>query len=273
MRYPLIAVLLVPFLVAGRCASDRLTAEEAKEAVDEAALSTQALALTGETVEITTSFTIGEALETAAEEISEVILDSLPCADISLDGARLTVVYGALPGNCETHGKTLSGTHIIEVASTAPGELTVNHEWDELSDGTLSVSGTATVTWSSANVSRTVKHQLSWIRLSDNATFTGSGNRVQTPLAGGVEEGIEVNGVRNWTADSGEWDLDIDGVEMRWEDPVPQAGSYTLDTPYDKTLTLTFTRRDSDTIAVDVDAGKQSVTVLVSKSGEITTEN
>ena len=41
-------------------------------------------------------------------------------------------------------------------------------------------------------------------------------------------------------------------VEMRWADPVPQAGSYTLETPAGKTLSLGFSRVDADTISVTV---------------------
>ena len=31
-------------------------------------------------------------------------------------------------------------------------------------------------------------------------------------------------------------------VEMRWVDPVPESGTYTLDTPSDKRITLDFER-------------------------------
>jgi hypothetical protein len=52
---------------------------------------------------------------------------------------------------------------------------------------------------------------------------------------------------------------------MRWDDPVPQAGSYTLVTPDDKTLSLSFSRVDTDTIGVTVEGPKRSFSFDVSK--------
>ncbi len=46
------------------------------------------------------------------------------------------------------------------------------------------------------------------------------------------------------------------GVEMRWIDPVPQAGRYTLDTPYAESLSAAFTRSSAATIRVTI-AGKR----------------
>ena len=81
----------------------------------------------------------------------------------------------------------------------------------------------------------------------------GEGDRVQKPLAGGIAEGFMVDGSRSWTGHMGRtWDLAIDSVEMRWADPVPQAGSYTLESPEGKTLSLSFSRIDSDSIEVTV---------------------
>jgi hypothetical protein len=39
--------------------------------------------------------------------------------------------------------------------------------------------------------------------------------------------GIEVKGNRHWTGNAGAWDVAITGVQMRPQDPVPQAGSFT----------------------------------------------
>jgi hypothetical protein len=45
-------------------------------------------------------------------------------------------------------------------------------------------------------------------------------------------------------------------VEMRWQDPVPQVGRYTLDTPYGETLSATFARTADTRIRVTI-AGKR----------------
>ena len=88
-------------------------------------------------------------------------------------------------------------------------------------------------------------------------------------LDGGIAEGIQVDGSRAWDGERGHWDLAIDGVQMRWTDPVPQAGSYTLTTPFEKTVSMAFARVDDDTIKVTVTGPKHEFSFNVSKVGEI----
>jgi hypothetical protein len=73
--------------------------------------------------------------------------------------------------------------------------------------------------------------------------------------------------MRSWTGPAGRWDLAIDGVELRWVDPVPQAGSYTLATPFEKSMTLSFDRVDEDTIRVTVESGARSFEFNVTSRG------
>ena len=112
-------------------------------------------------------------------------------------------------------------------------------------------------------------HDLTWTRLSDGRTGHGSGDRTQRPLDGGLVEGFEVDGSRTWEGKRGRWDLDIDHVEMRWADPVPQAGSLVLQTPFDKTVTLEFERIDANTIGVSASAGNRSIELKVGKLGAV----
>ncbi len=270
--YLFFVLVLVPLLLGvGRCwNNDALTAEEAQQSLEEVSLSSQALTLASGTVEISTNFTIGQAVEEAARDLRDFIESQLPCAEIVLSGATLNVVYGAKPGNCTYNGQTYSGTHTITVSSTAIGNLVVDHTWKNLANQTVSVSGTAHVTWSAWNVSRQIEHDLTWTRTSNNTVTKGRGDRTQTLLQGGAGEGIEVDGDRYWKSSLGDWDLEIKGVEIRWIDPVPQSGSYILDTPFDKTVTLTFDRVDWDTIQVTISSGQKSFTFHVSKLGLIT---
>ncbi|MBI4956107.1 MAG: hypothetical protein HY908_29070 [Myxococcales bacterium] len=253
--------------LAGCPKESALTFGEAAQALEEAQASTQAASVVGATIELTTSFTIGAAVEQAAQEIGAFIAAQLPCAEIALAGGELTVHYGALPGNCAYQGQTLTGTHTIGVVKNAAGEIVVSHEWSEISNGKFSVTGTATVTWNFEALTRHVVHDLDWTRLADGRSWTGTGDRVQQPLPGGLDEGLQIDGSRSWTAASGVWDLDIAGVQIRWVDPVPQAGVYTLTTPSDKTLTLSFARVDADTIHVEIDGPKRSFGFDVSSSG------
>ncbi len=244
-----------------------LTAEEAKQAVEEVTLSSQALTLASGSIEIATDFTIGDAVEAAAEEIREFIQTQLPCAEITLTGATLSIVYGALPGDCYYNGQRYDGEHTIRVVSATLGSLKVHHEWRELKNSRVSVSGTADVTWSAADSSRHVVHNLNWKKIPGDEEVVGGGDRMQTVLSGGLLEGISIEGERHWTSSSGEWDLDIQNVEVRWVDPVPQAGSYVLDTPFDKTADISFERIDEDTIKVTISSGQRSFDFNVSKIG------
>ena len=253
---------LLPLALVGckkpKPAQEDLTTAEASQALEEAKVEGDASNLTASSIEISTSFTIGQAVETAAAEIRDFVTAQLPCAKIDLAGATLSVEYGALPGSCSYKGLTYSGKHTISVAKNDMGNVEVDHVWTDLSNGRVKVSGTATVTWSLEDKIRHVVHSLEWTRLSDGMTATGTGDRTQTALEGGVVEGIQIDGSRSWESPKGKWDLGINGVQIRWVDPVPQAGSYTLATPSGKALTLTFTRVDDVTIKVTVASGAKS---------------
>jgi hypothetical protein len=265
----LVGVVTGALLLAGcpkQESDDPLTLAEAKEAVEESTLSDQAFSVVNGTVEISTNFTIGQAVEAAAEELRAFIVSQLPCAEITLAKATLSVEYGANPGNCTYHGHTYSGVHTVTV-SRADGDVSVRHTWSDLSNGVVSVSGSADVTWSLQDESRHVKHELTWTRLSDGRQGVGSGDRTQTALAGGIAEGIRVDGARTWQGKSGRWDTSINDVEMRWVDPVPQSGSYVLATPFDKSLSMGFERVDEDTIKVTLASGGKSFSFNVNKAG------
>lgn len=243
-----------------------LTAEEAQETLDEVKLSSQTEALVTNGVEITTNFTIGQGAQRAAEELRDFIRGQLPCAEVVLNGNNLTITYGANPGNCTYRGHTFSGSHSITVTSNEPGVVQVDHVWTDFSNGVVKVSGNATVTWSAQDRSRHVIHTLNWTRLRDGRTGQGTGDRLQQALPEGIAVGFQVDGERAWTGQRGEWNLDIKGVQMRWQDPVPQAGSYELSTPFGKDVTVTFERIDDDTIQVTISGPRRSFSFNVNRA-------
>ncbi len=253
-------VFLMPVVLAGcpKRESDTLTLAQAAQALEETQISDEAASLTSSSVEIATTFTIGQAVRNAAAEVRDFIGSQLPCAEITLADATLTVEYGARPGNCTYKGHEFGGTHSITIEKNDMGDVVVGHVWTDMNNGIVSVTGEATVTWSFANESRRVQHRLEWTRIRDGRTATGSGDRTQTLLEGGLLEGIQIDGSRSWEGSSGQWDLAIDGVQMRWVDPVPQDGTYTLSTPFDKTLSLGFDRVNEETIKVTISSGRRS---------------
>jgi hypothetical protein len=256
------SLILVPLLALalGGCAQKSLTAGEAQEAVTQTQVDTEAQALTSNTVDITTNFTIGQAVEQAASELGAFIRAQLPCADVSVSGSTLIVQYG-VSGSCPWHGMTFTGTHTVTISKNDSDEVIVDHTWDALSNGKVEVSGTATVTWNLADPSRHIQHDLTWTHLMTGRTGEGKGDRTQKPLdaaEGGLAAGFTEDGERSWTGKAGEWTLDISGLKMRWVDPVPEAGSLTLDTPYEKTVTLDFSRINASTIHVEAEGPAHS---------------
>jgi len=249
-----------------------LTAAEALQAVQESTLASQAESLTSASVEITTNFTIGQAVQNAAQEIQTCIQSQLPCADITLADATLTVKYGVNPGNCTYRGQTFSGTHTVHVSKNDNAEVVVEHTWAGLTNGRVSLDGSATVTWNLQDKTRHVVHTADWTRVADGFKVTGQGDRTQSVLEGGLVEGIQVDGSRSWTSTRGDWDLSIEGVQMRWIDPVPQAGSYTLLSPKKKILKLSFDRVDEDTIKVTIANGNRSFAFDVTKAGAVNSQ-
>ena len=264
-------LLALPFaLTLTGCPKEReLTAAEAQEALQQATASSQAEGLAAASVDISTNFTIGGALENAALELKAFIGSQLPCADVTLENATLTIEYGVNPGTCLYRGHTFSGTSAVTVSKNAMSEVVVDHVWTALSNGVVKLDGTAHVTWNFSDQTRHVVHDVTWTQLASGRTGKGTGDRLQKPLAGGIVEGIQIDGTRSWSGQRGTWDLAIDGVQMRWSDPVPQAGSYSLATPFDKSVAMRFARVDADTIRVTVAGPKHEFSFTVSKAGAI----
>ncbi|MFZ5895283.1 MAG: hypothetical protein ACOY0T_29775 [Myxococcota bacterium] len=261
--------LCVPLLLTA-CPKDReqaLTLDEASQALEEATAASQAEGLTAVNVDISTSFTIGKGVEQALTEVKSFVASQLPCADVSVAGQTLTIVYAAKAGSCAYRGHQFSGTTEITVSKNDAGQVVVDHEWTELSNGFVSLTGSAHVTWDGKALTRNVQHDTTWTHLASGRVAHGSGNRTQSALNGDLTQGIRVDGERSWQGQRGGWDLAIAGVEMRWSDPVPQAGSYTLSTPFNASLKLAFSRVDGDTIRVTVSGPKRSFAFNVSKTG------
>jgi hypothetical protein len=268
----LTVVLVLPLLVLTGCPREKeeaLTAGEAQQALEQARDAGQAEGLTSASVDIATNFTIGQAVKDSAAELRTFIGSQLPCADVKLEDAKLTVVYGARSGNCSYRGHEFSGTHEISIERNDDASVEVHHEWIDFSNGVIELDGSADVTWNFADKTRRVQHESHWKHLASGRIGTGSGDRVQSVLAGGLAEGIQIDGARAWDGEQGHWDLAIDGVQMRWNDPVPQSGSYTLTTPFQKSVSMSFERVDDDTIRVTVAGPNREFSFTVSKLGSI----
>jgi hypothetical protein len=257
-------------LVMLSCNQDALTRDEAVAALSEASVESEASALTTAPIEIATHVTIGATVESAAQDLRAFLAAELPCAKITAEGATITTEWGTTSG-CAYRGSTYTGTSVVTIKRTDTTSVEVDHTYADLSNGKVKVSGSAHVTWSSSEASRHVVHDLVWTRLADQRTGRGTGDRTQSLIdpAAGVAGGIRIDGNRHWSGVSGEWDLAITGVELRLQDPVPQAGAYELTTPNGKSVSLGFTRQTADTIRVKLSGPKRAFSFDVRSTGAI----
>lgn len=244
--------------------TDEATATEMRQAMDEVALTGEAQGLEDGLVEITTSFTIGAGVEAIVEEVRSFAESQAPCSTVeSPEPGTLVIDFGVLGDSCAYRGKTYAGVATVTFEVTDDAVL-VTHAYDGITNGRVTLDGDARVTWQDR--SRRVETDLTFT--GEHGTLEVESDRTQTPL-GGLGDGIQVVGTRDWTSPRGSWALDIDDVQMRAVDPVPQAGSYSLTTPQEHVLGLSFERIDEDTIEVTMTGGRRDRVFQVTSIGDV----
>ena len=240
------------------------TAAQMRQAMEEIVLTGEAQGLEDGVVEITTSFTIGDGVEAIVEEVRAFAESQAPCSTVeSPERGTLVLDFGVLEDSCEYRGKTYAGVATVSFEVTDDAVL-VTHTYDGITNGRVTLDGDARVTWQDR--SRRVETDFTFS--GENGTLEVNSDRTQTPL-GGLGDGIQVVGTRDWTSARGTWELDIDDVQMRAVDPVPQAGSYSLTTPQEHVLGLAFERIDEDTIEVTMTGGRRDRVFRVTSFGDV----
>lgn len=267
MRTPLllaVATLAAPLTLTG-CEPPPMTASEQVEAVGLAVETARMDAATDDIIEITTSFTLGQALEDAAEELRAFWESQAPCATVTRELGVVTVDFGTSDG-CTWNGRSWTGQASLELVSVEAGEARLSHTWTNLSNGVGSLDGGADVVWSATDASRTVSVDAIWTGPDHTLEVSSDRTIARLDPGGPIGTGIVIDGVRDWTLDGQTWTQTIDGVEMRAQDPAPQAGSYELVNPMGRMLRLSFERVDEDTIRVTTEA-RRTRSWLVTATG------
>jgi len=265
MRTPILLAIAAP-LTLSACEPPPMTASEQVEAVQLSVETARMDAATNDIIEVTTDFTLGQAAEDAAAELRAFWESQAPCATVTVEAGVLTVDFGTSEG-CTWNGKTWTGQSRIEIVSAGEGEAVVEHSWTALSNGVGVLDGGATVTWSAAEASRRVQVEATWEGPEHTLDVESDRTIARIEPGGPVGSGIVIDGWRTWTLDgTASWEQTIDGVEMRAQDPAPQAGSYTLVNPMSRQLVLSFERVDEDTIRVTAQA-RRTRTWLITASG------
>ncbi|NVB43063.1 hypothetical protein G6O69_34895 [Pseudenhygromyxa sp. WMMC2535] len=223
---------------------------EFREALDEAVVQGEAQAMANDVIEISTSFTIGQAVAEAREEIRAFAESQIPCSSVTLEGETgLSIDFGEL-GDCSYNGKTYAGVITLDLEANADAsEVIVHHGAEAFRNEDIQLDGSIDVTWGGG--ARKVVSDLSFSG-EGGVSLEISANRTMTFIdpALGLAGGVEISGSRTWESARGQWSLDIDAVEVRGQDPVPQSGEYVLTNPDDAVVTMSFERLDEDTIQV-----------------------
>ena len=235
MRTPLLVALAAPLTLAA-CEPPPMTASEQVEAVQLSVETARMDAATGDVIEISTHFTLGQAAADAVDELKAFWESQAPCATVTKEAGAVTVDFGTTDG-CSWNGNTWTGQTRVELVAVGEGEAVVEHTWTDLSNSIGTVNGGATVTWSAAEASRRVEVDATW-EGPDHTLDVSSDRTIALIEPGVLGSGIVIDGSRTWTVDgTATWEQTIDGVEMRAIDPAPQAGSYTLVNPMSRTET------------------------------------
>jgi len=239
-----------------------LTSEEAREALDAFVRSARVDAMRTGVVELTTDFTMGQAVEDSAENLRAFVASQLPCSTVTREGATVSIDFGTLADACTWNGATWAGVARVTVDVT--GEtVQLHHVWEGLTNGVETLDGDADVTWDVAAGTREVVHAVTWTE--GTPTLEGEGVVLQSLVDAqqGLAAGVAIEGVRGWSVDGARWTLDILGIEARPQDPVPQAGTLELTTPADKLAVFRFERQDADTIRVTLEGMRKPLIVDV----------
>jgi hypothetical protein len=263
-----LAVALASLAVLAGCELDLLRSQETHAALDETIADSESIGFTAAAIELGGIFSMGQSAEQSALQLHDLMSSQLGCGGLTLDQATLTVEYAT----CNFMPNVFGGKHTVHIEEESPSHLRVTHTWDKLTNGNIEINGSALVTWSAQDPVRHVVDEYTWVRLKDGRMGVGGGDRRQAALDGrSVFDGLQVDGTRSWEGEDGHWDLSIQGIEIRWVDPVPYTGLWILRTPKGRNVTFAFDRIDPENIGIDVSSGDFDLALNVDKKGYVST--
>jgi hypothetical protein len=240
---------LILATLSGCTAPESVTAAEAIEAIRELNRSSLGERATTHVIDISTDVTIGDRSDAAAERLADLWDSQAECTTVTVAENLVTVDYGTLDDACVFQGQTYAGINTVGVLSTDDGALEVGHTYAGFTNGDVRVDGDAQVTWSGDTQTRRVVAVHTWTDLDTGAAVEVDGDHEWGLLSGDSWlDGYTLDGTRDWTSEAGDWRLDMSDVEVRLDDPCPQAGTFRMTLPSGGELELTYTRVDDSTI-------------------------
>lgn len=235
---------------------DGVGLEEARVAVLEANVSASADRATADSIDVSTELGAGGGeIAQATGLIADFWQSQEPCSRVTVDGSEIIVDYGTLEDDCEFEGRTYAGIDTIQVLSLDPLGMAVTHDWNQFTNGNVTLDGNASVTWIGNDQTRHVETDYVFANFVDASIVEVRGDHLTRRLDPELpvrEGGFVLDGTRDWTSASGDWSIDMIALEIRPQDPAPQAGTVELTNPGGNTLTIAYERIDEDTIAATV---------------------
>jgi hypothetical protein len=101
--------------------------------------------------------------------------------------------------------------------------------------------------------------------LSRVCAFESTGDSTQVTL----DDAVRINGLREWQSSRGFFTLDMQAVEQRFTDRVPELGDYELTLPSEHALILAFGRIDTDNILVTVQGAQRELSFVLGADGSL----
>lgn len=236
-------------------ADEDLTQEEARTAVLEVQESSAGDVATIEVIDVSTDFTIGGQIFDALNSIADFWESQADCTTVSMEGDVITVDFGSLDDGCEYRGHTWAGLDTITILGVVEGNLRVEHEFTQFTNGNVTLDGTATVTWSSSEDTRHVVTDYTLANFVTDTIVEVRGDHTtgrldpDRPIR---ESGFTLDGSKEWTGENGLWMTELNDIEWRIDDPAPQAGAARVTSAGGKTLTIRYDRIDGNTTSARV---------------------
>lgn len=244
------------------------SAAEMRMAVDESVATGEAASLEEGIIEITTDFTIGQGLHDVAGYIRGLVESQIPCSTVESPAANTLVIdFGTTDDTCVYNGRTYAG--VVTLSYSVDGDkVIVEHGYDGVSNGRVTIDGEATVTWSAAAGGGIARHIVSSFDLTGpRGDFHSEADRTQTfsDPGSGV---FAVEGDRQWSGPRGDgsatWQATID-----LDFAVPIDGAAEVHTPRGSVFDLAFAQIDEDTVEIRVTGGRRDHVFHVTSTGAV----
>lgn len=247
------------------CTPEPASTVEMRQAVVEVVDQGRALAIEVAMVELVGTVDLEADVGAIADAAAEAAGTALPCATIERPSAvALRINFGPAESPCPIGDGGVGYSGGLRVVYTRPGPKTLlaSLYYEPLRGDATALDGFAELTWAEDGSQRLVSE----IRVD---AVTERQVEVQSDLLLFRTEGdVKIDGWRRWQTLMGRWEMDLAGVVFEAAAFLPHAGLAAVETPFNHTIVLDFTREDG-VARVRANGGRRDRLFEVSRTGEV----